>query len=420
MTAHLPAILLAVLNVLLIWLLMAVPVGRRKLTGRLRLAASADMVWEAVSPRGRFSAWHYNIISSLPVPGDSGLVEQRLTAPDRHGEPIKRVLRIDEQMDSNERRLVDVTVVEDSALDISFWKDFHELFILDDHGNGVVTLTIERTDRYRGLAFLIFRYFALQRELKALRHWIETGRSERVRMGFEHPLVQTLLAVLSTLILWPFFGITVTGLLLSALLTVVIVMHELGHMAAYRAFGHRSTRMIFVPLLGGVAIGGRPYNSLFEVASCALMGAGMSAFLVPVAIALHQAWGKGAGATSMLFFLLILGAFNLLNLLPMNRFDGGQVLRQVFPGSTSLAAGSFVVTGIVLSIGWRIGVPQLGLLAALAIFALLSLMGHRGVKPRHRLDDMTSCQRLVSGLGLYAALALHGYALVYATDRLFA
>src|SRR6478735_8819346 len=152
MTAHLPAILLAVLNVLLIWLLMAVPVGRRKLTGRLRLAASADMVWEAVSPRGRFSAWHYNIISSLPVPGDSGLVEQRLTAPDRHGEPIKRVLRIDEQMDSNERRLVDVTVVEDSALDISFWKDFHELFILDDHGNGVVTLTIERTDRYRGLA----------------------------------------------------------------------------------------------------------------------------------------------------------------------------------------------------------------------------------------------------------------------------
>ena len=30
--------------------------------------------------------------------------------------------------------------------------------------------------------------------------------------------------------------------------------------------GHRKVRMIFVPLLGGIAIGGRPYDSRFEVA----------------------------------------------------------------------------------------------------------------------------------------------------------
>ena len=194
-------------------------------------------------------------------------------------------------------------------------------------------------------------------------------------------------------------------------------------MAAYRAFGHERVRMIFVPLLGGVAIGGRPYNSLFEVATCALMGAGMSAFLVPPVIALEgiaESAGFAGSKLSILIFLLILGAFNLLNLLPMNRFDGGQVLRQLFTGRPSQVAGSFAVTLVILWVGWRIGLPPLALVAALAVFTLVSLFGGRNVKPRLALDPMTVPERLLAGLGLYAAIAIHGYAVVYACDRLFA
>ncbi len=91
-------------------------------------------------------------------------------------------------------------------------------------------------------------------------------------------------------------------------------------MAAYRAFGHTSARMIVLPLLGGIAIGGRPYATLFEVATCALMGAGVSAFLVPIVIAVHSATEAGmiapAWSGEVLTFLLVLGAFNILNLLP--------------------------------------------------------------------------------------------------------
>ncbi len=36
-------------------------------------------------------------------------------------------------------------------------------------------------------------------------------------------------------------------------------------------------------------------------------------------------------ANLVLLFLLVGGAFNMLNLLPMSRFDGGQVIRQIFP-----------------------------------------------------------------------------------------
>ncbi|KQV42552.1 MULTISPECIES: hypothetical protein [unclassified Rhizobium] len=418
MTEHLPAILLATLNLLAVWLLMAAPVGVRTVFARVKLAADAERIWQAISPRGESAAWHHATLSSMPVPGAPDLVEQSLTALDRHGAPVRRVLEVKDESTDESRRTLDIRVVEDSTLDVAFWTNFHERITLQDDNGDAVTLTVARTDRYRGLALLLLRHFALRRELKALERWLATGVSSPQRFGFEHPAFQVVLAVLSTLILWPFFGLSKTGLLLSVLLTVVIVLHEFGHMLAYRAFGHSSTRMIFVPLLGGVAIGGRPYNSLFEVASCALMGAGMSAFLVPAVVAFHQSSQTVFANAAVLFFLLILGAFNLLNLLPMNRFDGGQVLRQVFPGPVSLTAGSFLVTVIILTVGWRIGVPYFALVAALAVFALLSLMGHRGIKPRHRLVEMSPAQRLMSGLGLYAALALHGYAVIYATDRL--
>lgn len=415
MATHAPAIALLVINVGLLWLLLAVPLGLRTLRVQATFRAGRAQVWNAIFPLGTSANWHHSVLASQKeVPNR---VRQTYTHLDRHGQPIVRSMEVTETRAGTE---YDARVLDDSALDPVFWKDFREHRRLVEDGDSV-HLTIEQTDRYRGLAFLIFRFFALRREVKALQQWLDTGQSRPARAVFEHPLVQCGLAIVSTLLLWPFFGLTRNGLLLSTLLTLVIVLHELGHMAAYRAFGHKSVRMIFVPLLGGVAIGGRPYNSVFEVATCALMGAGMSAFLIPGAILLYEAAGNhvfGSG-TAVLIFLLILGAFNLLNLLPMNRFDGGQVLRQVFHSHAGRVAGSFLITLIIAGVGWRIGLSTPALLAGLAVFGLLSMMGSGGVKPRHRLDEMTSGQRILSGLGLYAAVALHGYAIVYATDRLF-
>ena len=78
------------------------------------------------------------------------------------------------------------------------------------------------------------------------------------------------------------------------------------------------------------------------------------------------------------------------------------------------------MTLVILWVGWRIGLPPLALVAALAVFTLVSLFGGRNVKPRLALDPMTVPERLLAGLGLYAAIAIHGYAIVYACDRLFA
>ena len=127
------------------------------------------------------------------------------------------------------------------------------------------------------------------------------------------------------------------------MLTAVVALHELGHMAAFRVMGHRKVRMIFIPLLGGIAIGGRPYDSRFEVAFVALMGAGFSAFLIPIAIASSDLrTARPSAAAAVLAALAGFAAFfNIANLVPVWKFDGGQVLRQIFPGQLTLAVMSF-------------------------------------------------------------------------------
>lgn len=418
------ALLLLLINLGLVWLLMAAPLGVRTIRIRRTFHRKSDKLWQAINPAGASADWNHGIISSQTLADRPGIVEQVHDHLDRKGQPIRRLLAVSplDPMGEDAGRLgYTARVIDDSVLDTRFWQHFHERREILTASTGA-TLVVEQTDRYRGLAFFLFRYFALRRELNALEGWMETGQSTPNGI-FERPAIQSALAVLSTLVLWPFFGLTRSGLMISTFLTMVIVLHELGHMAAYRTFGHRKVRMIFVPLLGGIAIGGRPYNSLFEVAVCALMGPGMSAFLVPILIACTEATTTGAlpyalrGA--LLVFILILGGFNLLNLLPMYRFDGGQVLRQIFRSRGSLLAGSFGITSAILYVGWKIGLTTNALLASLAVFTLLSLIGFGSVKPKESLDEMSGSERMLVSFGLFAAVAIHAYAVVYSATLLF-
>ncbi|WP_105438494.1 hypothetical protein [Neorhizobium sp. T25_13] len=421
MTPTVSAVLLLTINLGLLWLLMAAPVGRRTIALRRTLEIAPERLWHAFHPGGEEASWNPSILSSGTEKNRGG-IEIAYSHPDRHGAPIRRVFKVEETIDgaqlSYESR---ARVVDDTALDISFWRNFEEYRAVSAAPGGS-TVTLAQTDDYRGFAVYLFRYFMIRRELSSLTAWLKNGRPKTSGM-IEHPVVQIVLALLSTLLLWPFFGLTAAGLTISIILTLVIVLHELGHMAAYRAFGHERVRMIFVPFLGGIAIGGRPYNSRFEVATCALMGAGMSAFLVPVVISVHDLSNAHLLSSSLrepaLVFLLILGAFNLLNLLPMSQFDGGRVLRQIFPTRSLLVAGSFGITLLMLWVGYRIGLSSTALIAALAVFTLMSLMGISSAKPRESLDPMHPGERLMAGLGLYAAVAIHSHGIVYACDRLF-
>jgi Zn-dependent protease len=412
-----PGLILLAINLFLLWLVMAAPVGVRTLKVRRRFEARPEQIWSAVDPLGENANWNPSILSSRPADADGRYARQAFDHLDRKGAPIERVIEISRE----DRYAYSARVVDDTALDVTFWAAFHERRLLRADA-GQTVLVVEQTDRYRGIAFLIFRYFALRREMISLDGWLKTGKAEKVG-SFERAPMQVFLALVSTLLFWPFFGLTSNGLVLSSILTLVIVLHELGHMAAYRAFGHRSARMIFIPLLGGIAIGGRPYNSHFEAATCALMGAGMSAFVVPIAIVGHEAAVKTSLGDvldkPMLVFILILGGFNLLNLLPMARFDGGQVLRRMFPALGLQMLGSFGIAGVIAVTCWQVGVSFEVIIIALAVFTLLSMISAGTINLRDELQPMRPAERLLVGLGLYAAVIIHSYAIVYTSGLLF-
>lgn len=422
MATYQAAVFLAAFNLGLLWLLMAAPLGRRTIRVSRIIRQRPEELWNITRPAGDMAAWHPHVIAVEPVDGKPDLVEFSYRHPDRHGQPSRRTMIVDRTaMTSAGQFSCELRVVGDSTLDASFFEDYRERRQIERAPLGS-RVTFEQTDTFRGLAFYLFRRMSLSRELSSLRDHVEESKTSPW-LHFEHPAWQTVLVVISTLLLWPFFGLHLQGLMISVFLTLVILLHELGHMVAYRTFGHPTTRLLFLPLLGGIAIGGRPYNSHFEVATCALMGAGISALLVPILVAGHQSTlgflHEASADGPILVFLVILGAFNLLNLLPTYRFDGGQVLRQVFENQRMLAVTSFIVTGVVVWTGWRIGLGAPVLVSGIAIFTLLSMIRTTAVKPREALTPMNAPERLMTGFGYYAALAMHIYAVIYACDRLF-
>ena len=53
----------------------------------------------------------------------------------------------------------------------------------------------------------------------------------------------------------------------------------------------------------------------------------------------------------------IAALFNIANLVPVWKFDGGQVLRQIFPGQLTLAFVSFATLSAFLALGRLAGLP---------------------------------------------------------------
>ncbi len=237
----------------------------------------------------RGGTWSGEYLRAEQLDGEHGLARLQLSWEGRDGRPIERTVRLEDVVEGERFAMRVTTTVR------SMRRSGRTIA----RRRNLPTKTARFASRCHAptaiaaLAFLIFRFFALRRELGKLKNWAETGK---FRAGglFEQPASQVGFAVLSAFILWPFFGLTPGGFAVAAVLTTVVALHELGHMAAFRMMGHRKVRMIFMPLLGGIAIGGRPYDSRFEVAFVALMGAGFSAFLVPIAIAASiYAGGEG-------------------------------------------------------------------------------------------------------------------------------
>ena len=103
-----------------------------------------------------------------------------------------------------------------------------------------------------------------------------------------------------------------------AALVIVMVVHELGHYAAMRAFGYRDTRMFFIPFLGAAVSGRHDDASGTQRAVVALAGP-----LPGIVFGMLAVWLLGPMSPFMATLVAVAIVLNFFNLLPILPFDGG-------------------------------------------------------------------------------------------------
>lgn len=170
-------------------------------------------------------------------------------------------------------------------------------------------------------------------------------------------------AVLFSLAVGYFFGWRFVPLLV-----VVILAHELGHLAGMALFGYRDRRILFIPFVGAAAIGSKENATALQRFVVLMLGPlpGLAAGAA-LLLAMGGFHAAGVAATqdalhSWLFdFGVAAVVLNYLNLLPILPLDGGRIVQTLFLGrfprgqavfflgsGLLLGAGGFVANDVVL------------------------------------------------------------------------
>jgi Zn-dependent protease len=168
-----------------------------------------------------------------------------------------------------------------------------------------------------------------------------------------------LLGVLAVAAAWYFWG-----LIFGIALVVAVVIHEFGHVAAFRVCGHADARFRLIPLLGGVAISNTVPASIDRAIFISLMGPAIC--LAPMALAFALAQLLYVNATTEFWFVvanflhilaLVLGSLNFFNLLPLWPLDGGRITQRLVhhfaPGFTHHASIAMAVLAAALCLATR-------------------------------------------------------------------
>jgi Zn-dependent protease len=108
----------------------------------------------------------------------------------------------------------------------------------------------------------------------------------------------------------------------AVVLVGVLLVHESGHALAMRAFGWSDLHMFFVPFMGAVVTGGRP-RELPAWKETIVLLAGPVPGLVAGLVVLAAPWAALPGVRSAALMAVIVNAFNLLPLTPL---DGGRLV----------------------------------------------------------------------------------------------
>ena len=341
--------------------------NRRRFAATVLIKAPREAVWRLyTADRIVFEGPPAMESAEEPVPGDASL---RLTRVSVAGREVARVvtrrLRCD---DAEGISLIEIVPHELSHPPAQGTEHYAGAAIKEVPGGTQLTMHHELTLGSFGQRIKLplgVRSVAARMKRQSEK---EAGTRSRLAQLGDNWLVLALLAIAS---FWYLFGWQD-----ALLIALVVVLHELGHIAAMRMVGIPVHGIYLIPFFGGVAIPKTAYRSQGQLGFVALMGAGFS--LIPT-LALAGLYYVTAEAW-VLHAALIFALINGLNLLPIYPLDGGLILNALL-GSFSgrLARGASwagVLTGT--AVGFYLHPLLLGLPFLVFALGLYMSNGWRG------------------------------------------
>ena len=133
---------------------------------------------------------------------------------------------------------------------------------------------------------------------------------------------------------------------------VVLLTHELGHFTMMKLFAYKNVRMLFIPLMGAFVQGSKEEYS--QKQSLIVVGAGpfpgiiIGVGLILIANVFQEVWMVNLG----LLYLFL----NLMNLIPLDPLDGGQLFKLLMKHNHDLflLIFSFISSLVLIVVGWLI------------------------------------------------------------------
>lgn len=190
---------------------------------------------------------------------------------------------------------------------------------------------------------------------------------------------------------------------------VMVMVHEFGHVAAFRVAGHPDATFRLIPLMGGVASSSKTPKSDLHQFYISIMGPGICLPLMIVSFALDDYFMDFAPLVSYFFFFLglITGALNFFNLLPLWPLDGGKILR-VLTATYSPKLAYYTTVGMcVLLIVLGFYMRSI-LISAFAVLALQGAMKMPTYKVQISLTKWQMLQATAAWLLMLAAFGVGG------------
>lgn len=132
-------------------------------------------------------------------------------------------------------------------------------------------------------------------------------------------------------------------------ITAIVVVHEMGHFLAMKAYRYNELGIFFIPLLGAYVSGTKREVSQIESAVILLAGPlpGIIIGIILYLIDQNSESGIYLMDTSLTNIAGLTVFLNLINLIPVYPLDGGQLLNRVFLDEEGWVSKLFVFVSIV-------------------------------------------------------------------------